>query len=217
MFSFLSVSCPWNHFIVPFAFLPSIFCGFFRFLFEFFYVHICDYKTHGLITFCVCHLPVHCIASLYGTWCYFILWYWWILWEVDCTVLVSSNQSHLTSSSCWTNLMYFFSHPITSSYYFQQELMWSQADYILLRENGSKSQLHTWDFANGQNDVKIAAQADGENKNHPGVRLCAPSLLLPRPRCNALPFWHSCLHSSAWWALPWAALGNDPSLTALLG
>lgn len=44
--------------------------------------------------------------------------------------------------------------------------MWSQADYILLRENGSKSQLHTWDFENGQNDVKIAAQADGENKNH---------------------------------------------------
>lgn len=91
----------------------------------------------------------------------------------------------------------FFSHPLTSSYYFQQELMWSQADYILLRENGSKSQLYMWDFANGQNDVKIAAQADGENKNHAGVRLCVPSLLLPQPHCNALPFWHSCLPSPA--------------------
>lgn len=51
----------------------------------------------------------------------------------------------------------FFSHPITFSYYFQQELMWSQADYILLDENGSKLQLHMWDFANGQNDVGIEA------------------------------------------------------------
>lgn len=80
----------------------------------------------------------------------------------------------------------FFSHPITFSYYFPHELLWSQADYILLHENGSKLQLPTWDFANGQNDVGIAAQADGENVNRSqGVHLY--SLPLPQPRCDALP------------------------------